>query len=675
MKTHIGLFFILIFFILQQKTNADDSLTPLYSLSEDVRSVVLKTPEGNPMPEREFHLSEAKADQMKALVGVDNLTRSYLEINRDSNCDDCQKNSDVLDLEKKVKKRDFEIYVSVLASDTKYEQNVVGRFMDNDYQNYIGKMFWDNNGNLNTHALNIYSLQSLEDTYKRLNPTVDLSKMSFNDKEKILNAFANSYLGTKLPDGLLMKEMAFDQMVNHSSTWRETLAAAKNSLTGQQKIELVSKVGGFFGNNYNYTRFNEGMNAKGYVTIEQLFDSLKNGTEGGVCRDVALAQTQMLKELGFKNNYVLAYKTLSGYHANVITTDPDTGKIVKFNYAETTSMKKGSGTEALTQDTTMPDHGLAFRIYDSTGKPVTQVPSELGQILKETTGEETRAFTDKHYSLYRAGVNIGGMDGNLFSGRTSSGENIYGVSLYGKKETENVSLNGGISLSKVEGNRTYMRIDQENLYARLSAEVRTPKLEKGSLSVNGFLGANGEGMIYNARESYISSNYTKSASRELDGSIDAYVGIKGTTKLGADTVVTNKTYATFYPDTANVAVAVAGIHGATIVRDNVTIQSGVTHSIDKNQIMLLESTVMLKNYGTSMGIKAAYENQADQMKISAGYETPLKQDMPTFLPGGTSRAQVGVEKEIKDGVIFSLEYDRDLTNGHNSGFLKASKKF
>lgn len=672
MKSRIGLFFVLISLTLQQKANAEDSLTNLYLLSEDVRSIVLKTPGGHPMSERKFHLAEGEADQMKALVGLDELTRNYFETNESKDCNEKKPDLGTPNLTEKVKKRDFEIYVSALSTDAKFEQNVIGSFMASDYSNYLGKMIFPGYGMINP-AYEIYDLQSLENKYKNLNPKVDLSKMSFKDKEKILSDFANSYLGTKLPDGLLMKEMAFDQMVNHSSTWKETLAAAKDSLTSEQKIELVSKIGGYFGNRYNYTRFNEGIYASGYVTIEQLFDSVKTETEGGVCRDIALAQTQMLKELGFKNNYIIGYKTLSGAHANVITTDPETGKIVKFNYANVTSMKNGSGTEALIQDSTIPDHGLVFRIYDSDGKPVTQVPSELGIILRETAGAETRSFTDTNYSLQKVGVNIGGVNGNLFTGKTSTGENIYGVALYAKEESEDVSLNVGMSLSKVDGNRTYMRIEQENLYARMSGEVRSPKLEKDSLSVGGFLGVNNEVMGYNSHESYISSNYTKSANYEIDAKADVSVGVRGNLKLGTDTLVTNKTYATFYPDLANVAAG--SIRTLTVVKDSVVIQSGVTRNLDKNQVVLLDTTVMLKNYGTSMGIKAAYEDNRNRLKINAGYEVPIDSDMPAFLPGGTSHAKASVEKETKSGLVFSMEYDRNLTSGTTSGSLKASKKF
>jgi len=56
------------------------------------------------------------------------------------------------------------------------------------------------------------------------------------------------------------------------------------------------------------------------VSTEELLTAAAKGKVGGICRDIALAQTQMLEALGFNQSYVVAYKTYEGHHATVITT-------------------------------------------------------------------------------------------------------------------------------------------------------------------------------------------------------------------------------------------------------------------------------------------------------------------------------------------------------------------
>ncbi|MBC7537944.1 MAG: hypothetical protein H7281_03935, partial [Bacteriovorax sp.] len=499
------IYFVLAMSIITTQLHAEDAFGKLYTLSEDVRDVVLKSPGGHPMPNREFQLTTQQADQVQALASLDDNMRSHLEntkINRDCDKSSLQTSKEVVEnlrLEKRVDNRNFQIEAVVFLSDKKFEQNSLGRFMSDDYINYMGQLYQKGN----TKSGDIYSIDSLTNKYKSSHPGNNLDSLKFADKEKVLNEYAESYLGSKLPSGLLMKEMAFQNMVNNSADWKSTLAAAKDKLTSEQKVELVSKLGGNFGNRYNYARRDAGDKARGeFVNVEQLLDSVKSGKPGGICRDVALAQTQMLNELGFTHNYVVSYKTLSGSHATAISTDPVTGKIIKFNYSETNESKKGSGTEALIQDTTLPDHGLGFRIYDSNGKPVTHVPSELSQMLRETTGANSdRDFTPRNFSLNNVNFKTPYVDGSLFTGKTSTGETLYGVSLY-KNVTVNdyLSFGGGASLSKIEGDRSLVKMEQESLYLRANAELTSPKLKLGPIETKAFLGGSGETLISNNKE-------------------------------------------------------------------------------------------------------------------------------------------------------------------------------
>lgn len=661
---------ILLIFVFASNLKAQDEFDKLYLLSEDVRSVVLKTPGGHPMPNHEFNLSTQQADQMQALASLDDLTKNHLEVNKTK--PDCDRTGEkkLSQLKNRVDNREFTLSAVVFSSDKKYEQNALGRFMSDEYINYMGKLFLSGN----TKALDIYNISALEASYLKDHPGVDLSKLSLLEKEKLLNGYAQTYLGVTLPPGLLMKEMTFQELINNSSNWQETLAQAKGVLSSQQKIELVSKLGGYFGNHYNWERFNQGDNATGFVDTQHLLDSLKNGTPGGVCRDVALAQAQMLKALGFNKSYEVQYKTLSGSHVNVITIDPETGNIIKFNYGETTQNRRGSGTEALTQDTSMPDHGLAFHIFDSDGKPVTIISSELGQMLKDSAGGDIgREFNQRNFSIAKVGFSSKYGDGNLFSGKTSSGEDLYGVALYKQvSPSEYLTVGAGASLSKLEGNRSLLHIDQQNFYARISAEVSSPKVNVGSVQAGVFAKANGDLLIYNSKETSLSSNRSVEANREIDGTADVSVGAQSTyTSANKRDKVDSKIYATFYPDLNHVASA----EKVVAVRDSIIVKTGVTHDMTDETRAMIDTAVVLKNYGTSLVVKAVLEDDANKTRYTASVAAPLKKDMPTFLPGGERRASVGFEKTTEDDTTYVIEFERNIDNNSNSLMGKAQKKF
>lgn len=664
------LILIILFLATVCKSIASDEFDKLYPLSEDIRDIVLNMPEGNPMPKREFQLNTQQADQMLALANLDDSMRQHLEVAQSTkDCDNKSPGESKAQFENRVENRAFTLQAVVFTSDNKFEQNALGRFTSDDFITYMGKL--SNKGN--SKAAIIYTVPTLEAVYQFENPGKDLSNLSLTEKEKVLGEFAESYLGSALPPGLLMKELAFQKMINNSREWQKTLAEVKDKLSSEQKIALVSKLGGQMGNLYNFDRKDAGEKARGeYVDTVELLDSIKNRTPGGICRDIALAQTQFLKELGFNHNYVVSYKTLSGRHAVVISEDPITGKIVKFNYSETTEMKKGSGTEALIQDTTMPDHGLGYMVYDSKGRPVTKVPSEVAMMLKDTAGGDTgRVFNQQNFKLNKIGFSSPYVDGNLFTGKTSTGENLYGIALYKNKSSGNLTTGWGASYSKLEGNKSLLHLDQDQLYARASVELSTPKLALANTETSGFVAADAEVMMYHSSESSRSTNFKNSAKKEFDASGDFSAGVKSTASFNdGKTFVDGKVYATFYPDWSHVASG----DRIVAVNDSIVVKTGVSHAISDDTRALIDTAVVLKNYGTSIVAKATYEDARRGLRISGGGAMPLSKDIPSFLTGGERRAFASVER-MANRYSFSIEYGRNFDNHSNTIMVKGKLDF
>ncbi len=657
-------------------SKAQDGIDKLYNLSEDVRDIVLKSPGGHPMPDHQFELNIQQADQVKALASLDDDMRAHLEAiieERDCNLntrDSIQVENENLKLTSKIKNRDYEINALVISSDSKYEQRARERFSNDDYFNFMWSSF--KNGKKGTSE--IFSIDMLVDKFKKNHSEIKFDNLDIVKKETLLNTYAESLLETTIPKGLVMKELAFQNLVNHPKDWKSTLLEAKDKLTVDQKIDLISKLGGKFSDRYNYNRADVQLNAGGvFIDTEELLNSVQNGNPGGICRDIALAQTQMLKVLGFKNNYVVAYKSLTGFHATVITENPDTGKIVKFNYFEASEVKKGSGTEALVQDNLLPDHGLGFRIYNSDGTALTRVPSELGQMLKDTAGGSSdRNFAPRNFSLTSVGFKTPLTDGSLFTGKTSLGESLYGVSLY--KNTainENVKIGIGASLSKLEGNKDSLKMEQTNLYLLVNSELTSPTKKIGSFETTAFIGGSTEVLVSNVKEKSFYGNQINEANSEIDANVDIIMGVKAKVNLNDNkTVVDSSIYSTFYPDWNHVA----SIDRQKLVIDSFVVKSGVSRQITDETKALIDTAVIVKNYGSSILIKAAYEDNMKNSRYVAGVAAPISKDMPTFLPGGEKRSFIGVEKSSVR-TIFSIMYERNFDNQTNNLNIKGEVKF
>ena len=666
--------------IISGQSKAYGSFLNLMNLSEDVRDIILASSSGHPMPDQNFQLTTIQTDQVKALSSMDDSLLTMLESSTPNDksdsilateikkvdCDNAQIPEEKIKLEKRVEKRNFKIEAMFITNNIKFNQETIVPTNNNQYEEYM----WKLGASGKMLATHFYSISMLTNQYIATHPNENYNSYSLTKKVEALTTYLESTIGEKLPSGILMKEMAFDQMINQSSNWQSTLAEAKNALSSDQKISLVSKLGDYFGNQYNYARANETIKTEGvFVNMQQLLDSVKTGKPGGVCRDIALAQTQALKELGFTNSYVVTFKTNDAGHATVISTDPTTGKIIKFNYGETYEMKKGSGTEALIQDTTLPDHGIVYNIYDTKGKPVTKVATDLDQMLRESVGAgETHHFEQNNFSLNKVTFADKYVNGSLFTGTTSIGEKVYGVSLYKKIPITNlISTDAGAGISKLEGTRTFTKIDQENLYMRLGITVKSPEIKIGTTKTAAEVGGSGELLLSNNKETSLTSGRVEVGKNQADPVADFHLGLKNSyTSDDSKTTLTNKVTANFYPDWNHVA----SNDKIIAAFDGVIVESGVNHNFSANTRSLVDAAILLKNYGNSAIFKTSLEDQKHAIRYTAGVTTPLSKNLPSFLPGGETKAFTSIEK-MANRYTFVLEYENNFTNNSNVISVKA----
>jgi hypothetical protein len=452
-----------------------------------------------------------------------------------------------------------------------------------------------------------------------------------------------------------LPEEVYNQLFQDPRNWKNILVASKDKLNSDQKIELISKLGNFFSNGYNFARYNDS-NATGFVPIEELLVSVKTGKPGGICRDIALAQSQMLEALGFKNNYSVMYKTYQGRHVTVISTDPETGNIIKFNYGEVTTSQKGTGTKALAQDNTLPDVGLKYNVYDTHGKPVVQVPSELGQILSESTGGIDREFKNKQYNLAKVSFKKNGVHGNIFSGQTTTGDQVNGVALFTQFEGDHYQAHLGVAAANVKGERQITGLSAEHLYINAGGETATESVTIGAANARVVAGAELGGMVSDINTRNRLTGLVLAGNSELDYSAEAFVGLRTTGKSSdGRMVITNNTLINVYPDIGHVASA----DSIVLAKNSIVLDTQLSYQLDEvEKAILLRSAVVLRNYGTSAIIEAGYDDNGGRIKYLAGVRMPLEAQ-PTFLPGGSSSAYARVEKSISKSMTFKVELEND----------------
>ncbi len=195
------------------------------------------------------------------------------------------------------------------------------------------------------------------------------------------------------------------------------LGKVADSLTIQERLTVVQ----MFGSRWDHPEYNEARNkalwnGQGVVTMGQLLGATQNNYSvgyfdpntasaasasdaelGGVCRDIASAQGEMLEALKFRNVYVVSYAQLSGeYHVTVIAEPPanqagqpqqyGTLQVYKLNYG-TQEQARGGDIRSLLQPA---DASIDYRISKPGGAVVADVQSAMGKFLTTAAGFDIR---------------------------------------------------------------------------------------------------------------------------------------------------------------------------------------------------------------------------------------------------------------------------------------------
>ena len=215
-------------------------------------------------------------------------------------------------------------------------------------------------------------------------------------------------------------------------------------LTDQNRIAFISQLGGSLLSRYDYARTNQSDDrSKGIVTPRDMIEAAQNNSKSGVCRDMAVFMAQTATRLGLKKTevgykeelkaFVVAYSTDGGGHATVLIQDAkNPNKTNTVNYAYVTSTEGTSPLKHLLQDNTLPSVGTSYRVFDSNGKYLIELPSNLGVLLHEMGGGKASQL-DPMLRSENSFASIGlanpkeGLSVNLAKGVSADGDSVNAI--------------------------------------------------------------------------------------------------------------------------------------------------------------------------------------------------------------------------------------------------------
>lgn len=633
----------------------ENSIVEMHKLSNQMMDVVTKSKE---FPHEKFKLNPTESDLVVAVAKNDILLGNYLsQTKSDEECEKLRKTEEEKkQLAKSFDERDFRIAAYTIYSDAEFVGNARTAY---DKSNYAGYM------NSIGQSTGSSSPMNWSAVLKRANV---IESDSYETKIAKLQKVFEQELKAPVPAGVIAAEFVRIDLMKNPDNWKSYLGKSKNLMDFDQKMRLVADLGERMGNDYNYSRADSGVDSKGIVEIEKLLKNLGKSEPGGVCRDIAHAQTQMLRELGVNQAYTVAYVSNRGGHATVIAVDPnDKNRVMKLNYGELYQDDGKKGTAALDQDSSLPNVGLQYRIYDNEGKPVATVPTELTAVFREVTGRGN-PFSGRAQDVYKAQFGTKDLTGSLFSGRTSTGESVEGVALHGGGSSKYFEMNAGGVLYNAKADKKYYEIDQQGLYVFTDLGLKATVYESDRSKLKAGVGMSTEVMMLKAESTSKTGGsksksdlltdvdqrfYTK-ADYELDlsdkekmkfgtkviGRIDkAHVADEGSRSLHYDSTVITSEYDRQWRDDLRFSVGAA----ATISR-----------------------------YGESLAISTSLIDGNN--KYTVGGNIPSGR-APSFFEDQAKVVKFGYERKTKSGWNFQLDFENNFDTDNKKVMGKIEKRF
>lgn len=648
--------FLLSFFT-SNSIYATSDLGKIYNLSEDVRNVIVSTEEYKEVRTTDFRKSADSTDKIMAIVKLDKEVEAYAKSNS-KDCDETEK-KEKEQLAKKIDGRDYIIYFTGVY-DANSEDRALSYFKVDTYRNFMVGQY--NSGKLGSTSL--YDYNNLIKEVQKKNS--DYSTLNVKEKIERINQYAIENLKIEIPKDLLTEESLRIELIRNPSNWKENLSLAKDNLDFEQKMRIAARMGGVFLNNYNYARVNANDGTK--ISVEQMLEAARTNQPGGICRDVSAAQAQMLKELGVdpKSIYQIGYDSSQGGHAVLAVQDPNNkNRIIKLNYNEMTQESQVKGVGALKQDTQLPDVGMNFRVYDVDSKPIANLPTEIGQMLRDVTTAKEPLIESKPYSISKIGARTPYGNLAVFTGTTSTGDKVVGGAIDKAWDSKYSRIEVGAAFAQKETDSPIVKMDQDIIYLRFKEQLYTPEFNVGKVVSKADFGIAGE--IFSSKQKGSAEGYAFDTST-LARNLEVETGLTSVYKYSPTTKITGDIRAYGYLDWEDEQAS----DKLTIAYDRTEANLKVEKEFDDIEI-LARTGIVARRIGKSYFVGGGVKVKDTDTIVYSNFSKPIG-EVPAFMPESSKRFIIGGAQKVGD-LNMSLEYKKDLEIKEDIFFLNAEYKF
>ena len=244
---------------------------------------------------------------------------------------------------------------------------------------------------------------------------VDFEHLSFESIENKIQGIVPLYTSSTVNIPLLAAYAGLSSQTT-SAGIDAILSEMNQKLNWQQKLQFAQVFGDYALVHADAVREGE-PNPAGSISLNKeypgaippdaIIENLKTQNSLGVCRDIALAQTKVMTGLGIRA-YAMTLTIPEGNHAITMVKDPlKSGQLDFFDFGE---LEKKSMNGAIQSLTLSKDISITYHFYNSHGREVSALPSEIEAMIQEGAGGDIKNLDPFLWrpegSMVNAGIDI-----------------------------------------------------------------------------------------------------------------------------------------------------------------------------------------------------------------------------------------------------------------------------
>lgn len=622
----------------------------LYELSQDSRDIVMSMPASQGLKSGKFELSPLEASLAENVAGIDREVGAYVQATDPSNpynlpslgCSDGN-GFPALKVKESISEPGYESFqVKTTQDQQEYERLAMAR-MAMDKDEYLA--FVDNERRMgNFRVENVATLSALKAMYASKNPTVKLDEMDPVDQDLALSTFLKEYLGKAPEKGAITQSIIYDATSSGSGDFDKLTKKSKDELTLEQKVAIVSRMGAratvLLKEEEDKKAAKFGLGVAGDAA--QVHDAIKYKDGKDRITTIGLAQSKWLTTLGLEDAYVVGFRATMGDEAATVAFDPKEKKFVAIGGPR--------------------DRSKVTNVFDSNGKLISKVDDRLLKVFKDVgRGNDFDTFFNHNYAVQKIGFSDATTSGHLFAGTTMQGEALYGAAVTKKYNFDYYGVESGAGFGRSPfDEKKGVTVSRNQVYARLSQEVRTSQFDVNGVKTKAFVRNENEFLKLDTSDE-------SNKSQQVRGLIQP--GVRGETYINGKTKVTGEVVKSIYPSWDEIDVKAEN-------RELYSVKTGVEHPVNGDINALIDSSIMVRNYSTVIANDVGITDTRNNMRMTIGTETAFMRDNAPSSVREDERTKIRarLEKQFtKQNATLSVDFERQ--GDDNRVYLQGQWKF